>query len=456
MKIMPRKDNYQGKTAAQLQKLLAGHKKKSEGKKPDDAHYKKRRECAKKEMNSLRLEFTQLKYERDLLEGECKIKQKRQNELLVSFKGFRDKLDEKKKATNAVTKQLKSNLGDVSRIKNPSAMLKDLQKEEAEEKHRLRAGNISGRFEEQKAMRNLKLLKAKIEKVQEYIDMGYDKTYQEQSKMRDAERKYRNDNSDKIETYEQAKEQNTAVRNKIKANEAQQKLMKGKLQDAQSKLNQVEDDKKSGFEKYRSWNDTFNDLRRAVMQKERDEEEDKAIGQAKENKSSQSSSVASEMKAETKKPENEPKGPVVNVDDLRAAAKREYEAVQARLKAQRAAADSQQVPEGSLEEDVKPEAAVDDPHRQEKELCRTLISYCQQNLPKQNTPPSTGGKKKKRRRKKKIRLQHNPANFTSFAKVGVGIPIWSTDLPKCINDLQARIDNYANQDDVKDAEETTV
>merc|ERR1719197_490447 len=88
---------------------------------------------------------------------------------------------------------------------------------------------------------------------------------------------------------------------------------------------------------------------------------------------------------------------------------------------------------------------ADDPHQAEKDLCRSLIAYCQSNLPSSKDSPAKG-KKKKKKKKKKIRLTHKPINFSNFAKVGVGIPIWSTDLEACIKNLEERISSYDNPD----------
>merc|ERR1719495_760858 len=95
--------------------------------------------------------------------------------------------------------------------------------------------------------------------------------------------------------------------------------------------------------------------------------------------------------------------------------------------------------------DVPEVSQKQDPHQVEKDLCRSLIAYCRSNLPgggKQSNDNSPAkGKKKKR-----IRLTHKPINFSNFAKVGVGIPIWSTDLEECIKSLESKITSYDDPD----------
>merc|ERR1719510_29095 len=116
--------------------------------------------------------------------------------------------------------------------------------------------------------------------------------------------------------------------------------------------------------------------------------------------SSNSSSAPNESKESSapKKEENVP-----TLQEMRSAALKEYEAIQAKLRAkQPTAAPASSDPEA----ESAPTSKVADPHQAEKDLCQELIAYCKSNMPAEPSKDSSPKKKKKKRKKKKIRLTH--------------------------------------------------
>merc|ERR1712173_170867 len=227
-------------------------------------------------------------------------------------------------------------------------------------------------------------------------------------------------------------------------NKAEQAKIEGEIGTIQEKRKDAMQKFKDGIDAWMQWQWRERELLQAIKSKEFEEEVEAA--EPKQPKASKSSDAKKESAEQAKKRE-EAAEKVKSVEDRRQAAIAAFEQCQRNLKKERT---KQPVAGDDMADVAVAPVKKADPNQAEKELCRSLIAYCESNMPgDQSNSPAKG---KKRKRKKKIRLTHKPVNFSNFAKVGVTIPIWSTDLEGCIKSLQEKITSY---DKPVEAEEDT-
>merc|ERR1712173_471508 len=229
-------------------------------------------------------------------------------------------------------------------------------------------------------------------------------------------------------------------------NKAEQAKIEGEIGTIQEKRKDAMQKFKDGIDAWMQWQRRERELLQAIKSKEFEEEVEAA--EPKQPKASKSSDAKKESAEQAKKRE-EAAEKVKSVEDRRQAAIAAFEQCQRNLKKERT---KQPVAGDDMADVAVAPAKKADPNQAEKDLCRSLIAYCQSNMPGDQSNSPAKGKKKKRKRKKKIRLTHKPVNFSNFAKVGVTIPIWSTDLEGCIKSLQEKITSY---DKPVEAEEDT-
>merc|ERR1719204_2267571 len=248
------------------------------------------------------------------------------------------------------------------------------------------------------------------------------------------------DSQERFEALKAAREEADAQFDKMGENKTEQNKIELEIGKIQTNRKKATKDYKDAIDDWMQWQRRERELTQAIKAKEF-EEEVEAAEPRQPKASSKGSEAKKESAAEAKKREAAEEK-VKSVESRRQAAIAAFELCQKNLKKER----TKQPVAGDDVADVAVEAPKkDDPHQAEKDLCRSLIAYCQSNMPaeKQSNSPAKG-KKKRRKKKKKIRLTHKPVNFSNFAKVGITIPIWSTDLEGCIKSLEIKIDSYDN------------
>jgi len=435
-----------------VKKQYAAHTKRKP-KRPDEKTFKDNDRKMKDTINKHKLRLAELKYEHDqsrVVADELRKKQaSRTSEFKVAQKDLTAQKEKNQKITQNLIEQLGFNeKGIPKKIQDPEGTLKKYRQAYNDSKQRLRSEELTT-GDEKKLMRDIKVLEKSIAKVETYIKANVDQIFAQQDNTKKDEREIWKTHQDRFEALKAARLEADAQFDKMGANKDEQAKIEAEIGNIQTKRKEASKNFKDGIDSWMQWQRRERELQQAIKAKEFEEEIEAA--EPKQPKASTKGSDAKKESAEEAKKREEAKEKVKSVEDRRKAAIAAFELCQRNLKKERT---KQPVAGDDMADVAVAPQKKADPHKDDKELCRSLIAYCESNMPgeKQSNSPAKG-KKKRRKRKKKIRLTHKPINFSNFAKVGVTIPIWSTDLEGCIKSLEERITSYDNpveaEDDVK-------
>jgi len=446
------RNKYENKSVRELKKILDAHRKKPEKTRPDADASSKRKKKLKDDIKKLKFKLAELKYDNDQIQLQKNQYQSQQDEWQNKVKSSKAELQKYRQETQAVSKQLREALGSQSkgmrRIADPDKKLKELQSELATEKRSLQFDDLSAN-QERSAMRNIKVLEAQIEVVKKYQQENVGEVFKNRDEAKQKENAIQDEHNSTFESFQKAREANTEIWNKLRENLNDQQTTKDTIKELNVKLGKIDTQVKEAMQAFEDWRREERDLMSLIAEK-KDMEEFKGSSETSKPATTDSKPTqAAAAKTQEDKADDRP-----TVQELRAAAQLEYERIQKNIQQAKAPVDAPASSDPASES--VPSVKVNDPHRAEKELCQQLIAYCKQNMPAEPTKDASPKKKKKKRKKKKIRLSHKPVNFTNFAKVGVGIPIFSTDLAKCIKALEDKISSYDNPDEQEDVKEQSV
>jgi len=449
---------YDDKSYNDLRAMKDEHnKKKKANSKPDESAYKEKDGKMKKSIHDYKLKMAELKYEMEQLRDKAttlRTEQRAKSDLLQMAQ---KNLKERQEETKAVQTELLTKLGLdgkslPKRISNPQEKLEAFEKELRMEKQRLRSESHSI-GEEKKMMRNIKILEGNIVQVKEYMKQNVEEVFVKKAQTRNHLNSYRDTHEEAFQAFRQARETADEHYRTLDENRDEQK----KLQELIDKLQEGRKKAAEGFKKkqdaHQQWIRKLREISQALNVKQYDQELEPVSKPDTKKNDSRALELKKQREEEEEKRVKAQEQVKKSVEDRRAAAVAAYKQCQDNLKKKSKAP----VAGGGYVAAPQASTKEEDPHQAEKDLCLALIAYCQSNLPgeRQSNENSPKGKKKRRKKKKKIRLTHKPINFSNFAKVGVGIPIWSTDLQTCIKQLEERIQSYDNPDanpeeDVKD------
>jgi len=439
-----------------VKKAYAAHTKKKP-KKPDEKTFKDNDRKMKDTVNKHKLRLAELKYEHDQSRTVADTLRKKQASRTSEFKVAQESLTKQKQQNQKITQQLIEQLGFnekgiPKKIQDPQGTLEKYQKAYKESKQRLVSEELTT-GDEKKLMRDIKVLEKNIAKVQTYMKANVDQIFAQQENTKKDEREVWKEHQDRFEALKAARLEADAQFDKMGENKAEQSKIESAIGEIQVKRKAANKAYKDSIDNWQQWQRRERELQQAIKAKEF-EEEIVAAEPKKPKASGKQEQAKKESAAEAKKRE-EAIEKVKSVESRRQAAIAAFELCQKNLKKERT---KQPVAGDDVADVAVAPPKKDDPHQAEKELCRSLIAYCQSNMPgeKQSNSPAKG-KKKRRKRKKKIRLTHKPVNFSNFAKVGITIPIWSTDLEGCIKSLELKITSYDNPVEAEeDSKATTV
>lgn len=437
---------YDDKSFKELKKEHASHNR-GKSSRPDEDKYKDKDNKMKTSINGYKLRLAELKYELEQIRTKTdslREKQKAKNKVLQDAQKT---LQERKQQTQEVHRKLVEKMGLEGRalpkrIANPQDKLEAFEKEFRSEKNRLVSGDLTI-GDEKKIMRNIKILENNISKVKEYMSQNVEQIFQEKNDSQKEVSKFRVTHEEAYQDYVKARDNASDHYSKLDVNRDEQKKIQKLIEQLQEQRTKASSKYKRDIDDYQIWTRKERELRAAMQSKQYDEELD-SVTRAEPKKRAESKGADDRKDEEAKEKRARADEQVKSVEDRRAAAVAAYQQCQDNLKKKSRA------PAGASHIVDIPEVSskADDPHQAEKGLCRSLIAYCQSNLPSQRSSNdnSPKNKKKRRKKKKKIRLTHKPINFSNFAKVDVGIPIWSTDLGACIKELEERILSYDSPD----------
>merc|ERR550534_3220508 len=266
--------------------------------------------------------------------------------------------------------------------------------------------------DEKKLMRDIKVLEKNIAKVKTYMNANVDQIFAQQENTKKDEREIWKTHQDRFEALKAARLEADAQFDKMGENKAEQAKIEKEIGKIQDNRKDAAKNFKNATDDWIQWQRRERELQQAIKAKEF-EEEVEAAEPSRQPKASKASEAKKESAAEAKKREAAEEK-VKSVESRRQAAIAAFELCQKNLKKER----TKQPVAGDDMADVAVAPKKDDPFQAEKDLCRSLIAYCQSNQPgeKQSNSPAKG-KKKRRKKKKKIRLTHKPVNFSNFAKV---------------------------------------
>lgn len=441
-----------------IKKKHAAHLK-SKKSRPDEPKFKEKEQKIKASINAQKLKLAEVKYEYERVRGTTEKLRNAQREKGDKLKGFQETLVAHKLQNQQVNQELVDRLGKdgkrlPKRIQDPKATLASFTKELATEKQRMRSEELSS-GEERKIIRNIKVLEQNIQKVKQYCNADVEEVFKKKEETKKGMDEIRKNHQAAYDNLMEAKENANEVYRSLDSNKESQTEVQNQIRKLQEQREDASKKYKKSMTDWQQWQRAERELKSAMVAKQYDEELD-TVSRTEHTKKSESRSgeVKKEAAAEKEKRQRAQEQ-LKSVEDRRKAAVEAYERCQSKLKKKAIAPPAG---EQIVDDVVEVTSKKIDPHQAEKELCRHLIAYCQSNLPAEKNSDSPGkGKKKKRKRKKKLRLTHRPINFSNFAKVGVGIPIWSTDLQGCMKNLEERISSYdmpdvavAIEEDVKD------
>jgi len=433
--------NYSDLSYSQLQKKYNAHLK-SKKSKPDEKTFKDKERSSKDAVNEKKLQLAELKYDLERIRGTTDKMRENQQAMNSKLKDASKTLQKRKEQTKEVYMKLADQMGldgakMPKRIKNPKDRLQGFQDELNAKKQSLRLDDLAT-SQEKKIMRDIKVLEASIKQVATYLQHNVQEIWEKKDETQKNVDEFREEHNTAFANFKTAREAANEAFSALDDNRKEQDKIQDKIKELQNARQSIQTDYKKQMDSWQSWQRMERQLKTAMNEKQYDVEivadTKKESKKKSEAKSSESKKEVEQEKAKLKKAQEQ----LQSVEERRAAAVSAYKKCQDNLKKKTSAP----VAGGEV---AAPEVSEkeDDPHQAEKDLCRSMIAYCQSNLPSKKTDDSPK-KKKKKKKKKKIRLTHKPINFSHFAKVGVGIPIWSTDLEACIKDLEARISSYDN------------
>jgi len=425
-----------------VKKQYATHTKKKP-KRPDEKSFKDNDRKMKDLINKHKLRLAELKYEHDQSRVVADELRKKQASRTSEFKVAQESLTKQKERTQKITANLIEQLGFndkgiPKKIQDPAGTLAKYEQAFQESKRRLVSEELSTGAEK-KLMRDIKVLEKNIAKVKTYMEANVDQIFAAQESTKKDEREIWKTHQDRFEALKAARLEADAQFDKMGLNKTEQGRIEKEIGKIQDNRKEAAKNFKNSTDDWIQWQRRERELLQAIKAKEF-EEEVEAAEPSRQPKASKASEAKKESAAEAKKRE-EAEEKVKSVESRRQAAIAAFELCQQNLKKER----TKQPVAGDDMADVAVAPKKDDPFQAEKDLCRSLIAYCQSNQPGEKPSNSpVKGKKKRRKKKKKIRLTHKPVNFSNFAKVGVTIPIWSTDLEGCIKSLEEKITSYDN------------
>jgi len=426
-----------------VKKQYATHTKKKP-KRPDEKSFKDNDRKMKDLINKHKLRLAELKYEHDQSRVVADELRKKQASRTSEFKVAQESLTKQKERTQKITANLIEQLGFndkgiPKKIQDPAGTLAKYEQAFQESKRRLVSEELSTGAEK-KLMRDIKVLEKNIAKVKTYMEANVDQIFAAQESTKKDEREIWKTHQDRFEALKAARLEADKQFDKMGENKNEQTRIEAEIGNIQTKRKQASKSFKDGIDSWMQWQRRERELQQAIKAKEFEEEVEAAEPKQPKASGSKGSDAKKESEAEAKKRE-EAIQKVKSVESRRQAAIAAFELCQQNLKKER----TKQPVAGDDMADVAVAPKKDDPFQAEKDLCRSLIAYCQSNQPGEKPSNSpVKGKKKRRKKKKKIRLTHKPVNFSNFAKVGVTIPIWSTDLEGCIKSLEEKITSYDN------------
>jgi len=425
-----------------VKKQYNAHTKKKP-RRPDEKTFKDNDRKMKDTINKHKLRLAELKYEHDQSRVVADELRKKQASRTSEFKVAQTQLTNQKEKNQKITQNLIEQLGFnekgiPKKIQDPEGTLKKYQQAYNESKYRLQSEELTT-GDEKKLMRDIKVLEKNIAKVQTYMKANVDQIFAQQENTKKDEREIWKTHQEKFDALKAARLEADAQFDKMGENKAEQAKIEGEIGTIQQKRKEAMQKLKDDMDAWMQWQRRERELLQAIKSKEFEEEVEAA--EPKQPKASKSNDAKKES-AEAAKKREEAAEKVKSVESRRQAAIAAFEQCQKNLKKERT---KQPVAGDDMADVAVAPAKKADPNQAEKDLCRSLIAYCQSNMPGENQSNSPAkGKKKRRKKKKKIRLTHKPVNFSNFAKVGVTIPIWSTDLEGCIKSLEEKITSYDN------------
>merc|ERR1711953_214998 len=248
-----------------------------------------------------------------------------------------------------------------------------------------------------------------IAKVQTYMKANVDQIFAQQENTKKDEREIWKTHQEKFDALKAARLEADAQFDKMGENKKEQTKIEDEIGTIQQRRKEAMQKFKDGIDAWMQWQRRERELLQAIKSKEFEEEVEAA--EPKQPKASKSNDAKKESEAEAKKREAAAEK-VKSVESRRQAAIAAFEQCQKNLKKERT---KQPVAGDDMADVAVAPAKKADPNQAEKELCRSLIAYCQSNMPGEKQSSPAKGKKKKRKRKKKIRLTHKPVNFSNFA-----------------------------------------
>jgi len=241
------------------------------------------------------------------------------------------------------------------------------------------------------------------------------------------------------------------LKKEVDAVYARRKEFKDKIAEKQSAIKQKQEEKDklikshlNNVRAYKDWKKLNDQLRGLIQDKKAREIEDNLVN-AQENRSSEANKKTKVQQEAEKKVDKavdgqkEAEKKQMDIAKRRRLCEDEYERMQALLKNKPAAA--RRAP-GMTDYSTQTVETPDDPNKEQKQICESLIMLCEKMLPKSHNQDDSP-KKKKRRKKKKLKFDYS--NFLKFSKVSIGVPSFQTDLEGCIQDLKDKIKSFSEE-----------
>jgi len=427
---------------------------KSKKSRPSEQSYQDKDRKIKESINSYKLRLAELKYENEQIRSKTDALLATQSAMRADLTDAQKELDSYKQERKQIQQELISSMGSGGkgprRIKEPKKRLAAFEAEYRNQKHRLNCEEVST-GEEKKIMRNIKILENNIAEVKKYMSKNVEEVFVKKDQKQKKVDEFRGHHQKVYEKFSDAKKEATAGFESLDENKKEQTRIQELISKLLEQRKQAETDYKASWDAYEQWQRTERELKIARNAKQYDEVVEAAPSSDKKAKNDAKAAAAKKEAEAEKAKRDEAEEQLKSVEDRRAAAVAAYKQCRDNLKNKSKTAVGGEDPVAIP--DVMEKA--DDPHQAEKDLCRSLIAYCQSNLPSSKDSPMKGKSKKKKKKKKKIRLTHKPISFSNFAKVGVGIPIWSTDLEACIKSLEEKITSYDNLESEEEIKESS-
>lgn len=402
---------------------------------PDKAKSLAKKKQINDNINRLKLTIAELAWKLDEISRENQKHRALQKNAKDSLDNSTSTLKELQREQGQATSVLRQ--GGLKRIRRPAETKKQIEDEIEECNYQLKYGDVKAN-QEKKLIRDIKLLKEELKKVVEYMEQNVEEVYAERDVKRKAVDTYKKEHDQVFEKYKEVKQAADNCWDNMQANKNEQTELKEQVKKLSAQKNKVDQDFNDAVQAYQRAQRNLQIIRARIHALENDQASENDQKQAnvaakKDGEAAKERQREREEAEERRKEEAAKRQEAVN--ERRRLAEEEFKRCQALMRSQRQAPEMQSMGES-------PDVPVkDDVHAEEKSICRRLIALCEQMKPSEGSP-AKAGKKKKRKRKKKRKLQHKPATFTNFSRVGVDIPMVDTDLDVTIKALQDRIQSY--------------